>query len=141
MKYEIALERHYPHPIDAVWEGLTTNEAISEWLMETRDFNAEPGHRFEMTCIDDEGRTDTYRCQVLAIEPPRRMVWSWVLAGQEARGHTEVEFRLQETEAGTTVVLEHRGDRDRAMIEHFRSGWPGKLKTLAQVLDRRAADN
>ncbi|MDX1406256.1 MAG: SRPBCC domain-containing protein [Woeseiaceae bacterium] len=136
MKFEIALERVYPHPIDEVWAGLTTSEAISEWLMETNNFVAQVGHRFEMRCLDDHGHEDVYRCEVLDLEPPTRMRWSWVLRGNEDRGHTEVEFRLEPADAGTRLTLWHRGDRDKEMLERFRLGWPDKLEQLAGLLDR-----
>jgi hypothetical protein len=64
------------------------------------------------------------------------MVWSWVLAGSEDKGVTEVEFKLQATDTGTTVTLIHRGDRDPEMLERFKAGWPHKLDQLARVLNR-----
>lgn len=137
MKFEVILERHYPHSITDVWDGLATNEAISEWLMETNNFKAEAGHRFEMTCVDDVGNLDVYRCKVLQVDPPNLMLWSWVLAGNEERGQTEVEFRLTATDTGTRVQLLHRGDRDEEMLKRFKTGWPDKLDRLAEMLDRR----
>ena len=138
MKFKIELERHYPHPITDVWEGITTNEGISDWLLETNNFKAEAGHRFDMTCVNDDGSLDFYRCQVLEIDPPHRMVWSWLLAGEESESLTEVEFRLEATDTGTTVTLIHRGDRDKATIDRFKSGWPFKLERLAETLAERA---
>ena len=137
MKFEVVIERHYPHPISAVWDGIATNEAISEWLMETNNFKAEAGHRFEMTCVNDAGQMDLYRCKVLQVDPPNLMVWSWVLAGNEDKSLTEVEFRLTAMDTGTRVQLLHRGDRDMEMLERFKAGWPAKLDRLTEVLDRR----
>jgi len=137
MKFEVSVERKYPHPISAVWKGLTTNEAISEWLLKTTNFEPTVGHHFQMTCIDNTGHLDIYRCQVLTVEPPHRMVWSWVLEGNEEQGLTEVEFQLKATDTGTTVTLFHRGDRDKGMLERFKSGWPHKLDRLADGLDGR----
>ena len=139
MRFEIEIERVYPHAINDVWAAITTNEGISEWLLETTSFKPEVGHRFEMTCKNDDGSIDVYRCQVLAIEPPHRMLWSWVLAGKEDQGLTEVEYRLETTGTGTHVTLLHRGDRDQATIDRFKSGWQLKLDLLAQTLNERAA--
>ena len=137
MKFEVEVARHYPHAIADVWDAITTNEGVSDWLLETNDFEAEIGHHFEMTCLDDAGNLDVYRCQVLEIDPPNRMVWSWILAGKEDEGLTEVEFRLTATDTGTRVRLLHRGDRDQATIDRFKSGWPYKLDRLAETLVRR----
>jgi uncharacterized protein YndB with AHSA1/START domain len=136
MKFEVEIEREYPHDVAQVWKALTTNEGISDWLLETDNFQAEVGHRFEMTCVNKDGSKDVYRCQILEIDPPHRMLWSWVLAGKEAEGLTEVEFRLRATNTGTVVTLIHRGDRDQATIDGFKSGWPYKLDRLAEILGR-----
>lgn len=136
MKFELKVERHYPHTVAEVWDGLTTNEGISDWLMETSNFRPEAGHRFEMSCLDDAGHLDVYRSEVLELDPPHRMVWSWVLAGEEDTGTSEVEFRLVPTDTGTTVTLIHRGDLDQAAIDRFKSGWQPKLDQLAETLIR-----
>lgn len=136
MKFEVAVTRQYPHPIEKVWEGLTSQAAISDWLMRARGFVAEAGRRFEMSCTNEDGDEDIYRCEVLELDPPRRMRWSWVLVGHEARGSTEVEFRLKSKGDGTEVTVFHRGDRDKEMLERFRSGWPAKLDQLAETLSR-----
>jgi len=137
MKFEVEVERHYPHSIREVWDGLTTNAALSDWLLETTNFQPEVGHRFEMTCLDNDGHLDVYRCQVLDLDPPNRMVWSWVIAGNEDQGLTEVEFRLTALDTGTRLQLLHRGDRDKAMLDRFKAGWPYKLDQLEEVLGRR----
>lgn len=134
MKFEVTLTETYHHPIEVVWAGLTSAKSLSVWLMETENFVAADGHRFELTCVDDSGHRDTYRCRILALEPPRRMVWSWVLSGNEEMGATEVEFRLEPTDSGTKLTLTHRGDRDRDMLERFKEGWPVKLRDLGDVL-------
>lgn len=136
MKFEVAVTRYYPHSMEKVWKGLISEAAISEWLMPARGFVAEDGCRFEMSCKNEDGETDTYCCEVLELDPPKRMRWSWVLAGNEAQGLTEVEFRLKPKGDGTEVTVFHRGDRDREMLERFKSGWPTKLDQLAETLFR-----
>jgi uncharacterized protein YndB with AHSA1/START domain len=133
MKFEISFERVYPHPIEKVWSGLTDRSAVGEWLMET-DFEPEAGRSFRMRCDRPDGGTDVFLCQVLALEPPTRMVWSWVLEGREAEGVTRVEFRLAEVQGGTRLTVVHSGDRDPATIEQFKGGWPVKLEQLAAAL-------
>ena len=137
MKFEVNLERYYPHTVAEVWDGLTTNEGISDWLMETSNFKPRAGHRFEMTCLDEAGNVDVYRCQVLELDPPHHLVWSWVMAGKEKGNKAEVEFRLSATDTGTTVLLSHRGDLDQVTIDRFKSGWESKLDLLAETLVQR----
>lgn len=139
MKFAISFERVYPHPIDNVWRGLTERGALGEWLM-TTDFVPEEGRSFRMWCEREDGQTDVYLCKVLVLEPPHRMVWSWVLEGREKDGDTRVEFRLTEVEDGTVLVIEHSGDRDPETIERFKGGWPVKLEQLATALGSVAAE-
>lgn len=136
MKFDISFERTYPHPPETVWSALTDAGALGAWLMET-DFVAEEGRAFRMWCEGADGGTDLYHCRVLALEPPRRMVWSWLLAGREAAGETEVEFTLEPAPEGSRLIVRHSGDRDQETIERFKGGWPVKLDQLGRALEAR----
>lgn len=133
MKFSIELSETYPHPRDEVWRALTDAGALGQWLMET-DFVPENGRAFTMWCDDGAGGRDVYRCRLLEIEPPQRMLWSWLLEGASSQPPTTVEFRLEEVDGGTRVTVVHSGDRDEATIERFRSGWPWKLAQLGATL-------
>lgn len=137
MKFNIAFDRVYPHSLEKVWHAVTDRKALGAWLMET-DFMPQVGHEFQMWCDDGEGGRDRYLCKVLEIEPPHRMLWSWVLDGQQGDGETTVEFFLDEVAEGTRLTVRHRGDRDADTVEKFKSGWPYKLEQLATVLGCRA---
>jgi len=137
MKFELKFERFYPYPVAQVWDGLTSNEALSEWLMDTSGFKAEIGQAFEMTCADRDGQLDVYRCRVVEVEAPFRMRWSWVLLGREHEGSMDVEFLLEAAGDGTTVRVFHRGDANKSFIDDFGSGWPGKLDALQAIVRRR----
>ena len=133
MKFDISVERIFPHTPEKVWRALTDAQALGQWLMET-DFEPEPGTAFKMWCDDGDGGTDVYHCRLLSFEPPRRMVWSWVLQGREEDGETIVEFRIEAIDSGTRVVVTHSGDREPDMIERFKGGWAVKLDQLESVL-------
>ena len=135
MKFEIAFERDYSHPLESVWRALTDSEALGQWLMAT-DFVPEEGRSFQMWCKNPDGVTDRYLCKLLTIEPPVRMLWSWTLDGRQSEGETLVEFELTEIAEGTRLTVRHSGDRDPATIDAFKSGWPHKLAVLGSVLER-----
>jgi len=136
MRFQLELQRTFPHAIEKVWQALTDAEALGEWLMRT-DFVPEVGHEFRMWCDDGQGGTDCYLCQVLALEAPRRMLWSWVLDGRQSEGATTVEFVLEEVAAGTRLKLRHAGDRDEDTVKRFEAGWPAKLDALGTLLGAR----
>lgn len=133
MKFDVAFERIYPHPIDEVWKALTDPALLGEWLMET-DFMPVVGQEFSMWCDDGEGGTDHYSCKVLACDTPHSMRWSWVVDGSHHLGATEVEFRLEETDTGTHLTIRHSGDRDQKVIDAFKGGWPWKMNKLGDLL-------
>lgn len=133
MKFQIGFERVYPHSVEKVWQSLIEPAALGQWLMET-DFKPEKGRAFTMWCDDGEGGTDVYHCRLLEYEPPRRMLWSWVVDGAAAQGETLVEFRVAPADGGTRLTIVHSGDRTKEIVEKFKGGWPAKLAALASVL-------
>ena len=138
MKFELSFERVYPQPHDAVWRALTDPTALGEWLMET-DFAPEIGRQFEMWCDDGVGGRDTYVCTLLEYEPPNRMLWSWVLDGQQSQGDTYVEFKVEPVPQGTKVSITHKGDRDRQTVDKFEGGWPHKMDQLGLIVSKAAS--
>lgn len=135
MNFDLDFERVFPQPVEAVWKALTEAPALSAWLNPTTDFQPLPGHVFHMHCSDESGHEDVYRCQVLELEPPRFMAWSWLLEGPEPQEPTRVEFHLETVGGGTRLRVRHSGDRAPEVAERFRSGWPAKLEELASRLD------
>lgn len=133
MKFDIVFERVYSHSLESVWRALTDPVALGQWLMKT-DFIPEESRSFQMWCENPDGGTDRYLCKVLVIDPPVRMLWSWMIDGRQSEGETLVEFKLVEVVDGTRLTVRHSGDRDRATIEAFKTGWPHKLTTLDSVL-------
>jgi uncharacterized protein YndB with AHSA1/START domain len=98
MKLDVRLEELLPHPVEAVWGVLTDAAAISDWLMVTNDFEPRVGAHFRMKRqhLSADGWV---RAEVLELEPPRRMVWSWSV--DEVSPPTRVAFEL------TTEALAH----------------------------------
>lgn len=133
MKFDIAFERVYPHPVEKVWRALTAPGALGQWLMET-DFVAEEGRSFQMSCQNPQGETDRYLCKVITLDPPSRMLWSWVLDGRRDEGEMMIEITLEEVPEGTHLTIRHSGDSEPGIIEAFKGGWPDKLSDLEALL-------
>ena len=98
-------EVEYPHPIELVWKALTDREAISSWLMQT-DFSPEVGRKFTFNDPKAEGWSGVVDCEVLALDEPNRLSYSWSSSGIV----TTVTFRLDSTaDGGTNVRVEQTG--------------------------------
>jgi uncharacterized protein YndB with AHSA1/START domain len=128
MKLDILLVEDFPHPVEKVWRALTDPDALSVWLMEN-DFEPRVGKRFILRGreIPPRGR-GWIECEVLEIEQPYRMLWSWVHNDSDAA--TRVEFRLDPVQDGTRLTLSHTGEIDPEIGSRLRQGWPGKLGDL-----------
>ena len=132
MKLELLFEEIYPHPVEKVWRALTDSAAIASWLM-ANDFEPRAGKHFTLIGAPVPGGRALIECEVIEIEPPRRMVWSWqnIDGGQPTR----VEFRLEAVEGGTRLNLSHTGDVDPSRRSRLAAGWPTKLEQLGAHLN------
>jgi uncharacterized protein YndB with AHSA1/START domain len=134
----LVVERDMPHPPEKIWRALTQGPLIAEWLMQN-DFQPIVGHRFNFraTPIPSlwNGVTD---CEVLVVEPHRRLVYSWNASGDQAPDglKTIVTWTLTAHRRGTHVRMEQSGfrPRDDAGYRAMGGGWPrilGKLEDVA----------
>ncbi len=127
MKRNLSFEATYPHAPEKVWRALTEREAISQWLMEN-DFEARVGHRFQFRAKPQPGWSGIVSGEVLVVEPPRRLVYSWKTESID----TIVAFTLEPVPTGTRLTLVHDGfDGFKAVMISYilGSGWKGIVNT------------
>ncbi|MBV8357641.1 MAG: SRPBCC domain-containing protein [Deltaproteobacteria bacterium] len=134
MKLNVLLVEDFPHPMEKVWRALTDPDALRVWLMDN-DFEPRAGKRFILRGRRvPPGSRGWHECEVLEIEPPCRMVWSWII--NEGDTPTRVEFRLEEIGPGTRLTLSHTGEVDPITRSRLTEGWPEKLAELDALLSR-----
>ena len=109
----IRVQRRYDHPIERVWDAVTTPEGLAEW------FPAPVRFEGDVADFGDE------KGKVLAFEPPHRLAFTW--------GDDQLEFELRTEGNGTVFVLTHTFS-DRAGAASFASGWENCLQVLSLVL-------
>lgn len=137
MKATITHEFQLSQPPARVWRALTTREAMARWLM-PNDFEARLGHRFTFRRepIPAIGFDGVIHCEVLVLQPPERLEFSWKGGGLD----TVVRFHLSPSGSGTRVAFEHAGfdleqPAGRFAYEGMKNGWV----RLGEALDREAA--
>lgn len=115
---EISISR----PVERVWEVLTGEASLPQWLG-AMDYRPEVGTTFFMQQDPERkarGDTDGATwCDVLLLEPPNRFNFSWYVPGTP---QTSVEISLTpDGHGGTAVRLMHEGwdDFEREAIEDF----------------------
>ena len=124
----LVVERVMPHPPEKIWRALTEGPLIEQWLMKN-DFQPIVGHRFKLTA--DWG---TVECEVRAIEPNRKLSYTWAVFGLDS----VVTWRLAPNGQGTGLRLEQSGFRpdQQRFHEGAKAGLPQFLAKLEQVVAR-----
>ena len=137
MQRSIKKRVRYRHPPDRVWKALTTREALAVWLM-PNDFEPRVGHEFNFRTDPAPGFDGIVHCEVLELDEPRRMVWSW----RGGNIDTRVTFELRPTAQGTELAFEMSGFEGAGAILTsliLQSGFGTMYeKLLPQVLERYA---
>jgi uncharacterized protein YndB with AHSA1/START domain len=127
MARDLNFEVTYPHPPEKVWRALTDPRAIAQWLMEN-DFEAKVGHKFQFHAAPRPGWDGVVHCEVLEVDPPRRLVYSWKGGPLDTR----VSWVLEPTADGTRLRLDHtgfRGLRGWMISRMLGKGWSSKILT------------
>ena len=91
---EVTREIVFPVGPDQVWEALTEPEQLEEWFASEVELDPREGGEGVFRWGDGEER----RATVLVAKPNERLVLDWDEEG-------EVEFTLEEVEAGTRLVV------------------------------------
>lgn len=100
----IRIERHYAHPPEKVWHALTDRELLGQWLM-PNDFEPRVGHRFTFTTEPAPGFDGVVRCEVLRVEAPCELSFTWVGGPID----TVVTFTLEPADGGTRFRMQQAG--------------------------------
>jgi uncharacterized protein YndB with AHSA1/START domain len=107
----VVIEREMPHPPQKVWRALTQSALIEEWLLKN-DFEPVVGRRFTLRAPPMPQWSGVIDCEVLAVEPPARLAYSWNV-GEDGPGamRTVVTLTLTPTPGGTHLRMEQSGFR------------------------------
>jgi uncharacterized protein YndB with AHSA1/START domain len=134
----IEVDQFLSRPPEQVWQALTDPALLARWLM-PNDFRPAVGHQFTFRTepVPEHGFDGTVHCQVLDLDPPRLLRFSW-------RGgtlDTVVSWRLVPEGAGTRLLITHDGFDDadpaqRLTMGIMGGGWRGHLvERLSALLD------
>jgi uncharacterized protein YndB with AHSA1/START domain len=117
-------------PPEVVFAHLVTPERMVTWMGQHAELDPRPGGGF---AVDINGAL--VRGEYLEVDPPRRVVVSWGMAGAQdlPPGSSRVEFTLIRTATGTTLNLAHTRLPETRMSTHGE-GWTHYLDRLRVVL-------
>lgn len=141
MKDIISKEKFYPHPIQDVWNAISTAEQISAWFIKA-DFKAQAGYDYSFTheVIKPDGEkqcTDIFGTVIVA-SPVHHLSYTWIVDGAT---ETTVDWYLEEAQGGTSLKLVHSGisnypseEISLNMFESFSGGWDNCLNELEKYM-------
>ncbi|MGP8001674.1 MAG: SRPBCC family protein [Streptosporangiaceae bacterium] len=130
------------HPVERVWDALTSAEGLGGWFGTSAEVDLRPGG--EAVVSWDESTRVRLRIQV--VEPPHRFAWSWGIDGlpEGDPRQTYVEFTLRPIPAGTRLDVVESGFAqlpDDLLDRAYRGnqdGWTRELGELVSYLDAAA---
>jgi len=133
MDLNVSIREVYPHPIEKVWEAVSTQQGLEAWLMKN-DFEPRVGHQCQFRFCDptDQNQERLVYVTVLEMNPPRHMAWSWRNEGEPEP--TRVTFTLREVADGTELHLTQTGSVSKGLFDELQEGWPKKLVSLHSAL-------
>jgi uncharacterized protein YndB with AHSA1/START domain len=136
----IVVEYDLPHAPAKVWRALTEPALLAVWLMQN-DMVAEVGRHFTFKAPPIGEWDGVVQCQVLEVEAPKRLVYSWRGGSGNSRLDTVVHWTLEASATGTRLKLEHAGflPMNRMAFEAMSKGWGGKVAArISEVLQQAA---
>jgi uncharacterized protein YndB with AHSA1/START domain len=113
-------------PPEAVFPYFTDPRLMVTWIGERAELDAQPGGTF---AVDFGGVVA--RGAYLAVEPPRRVVFTWGIPGDATfpPGTSTVEVMLAADDGDTIVTLTHRDLPAEHEPSHLE-GWERRLGAL-----------
>lgn len=140
---QVRFERTFTVPPEDLWSALTEPGRVARWLGRlSGDLHVGGAFRLDMADAgSDDPASDRATGDVLACEPPTRLLVSWRFPGEEP---SEVEVRVQAPvdgpvdghRDGAVLVLEHRR-LSRGGARGYGAGWHTFLDHLGLLLSGR----
>jgi uncharacterized protein YndB with AHSA1/START domain len=138
----LEMERLIPAPPERVFEYWTEPELVAKWFgpgdfdVPSSQLDLRPGGKWRTTIRSPEGKLRTVSGVYSAIEPPRRLVFTWAWDDDEGlRGHeTQVTVTLEPTPGGTRLRLVQEDFQSREVRDLHNGGWGSSLNKLQRAL-------
>jgi uncharacterized protein YndB with AHSA1/START domain len=142
----LSVERLIAAPRHDVWRALTEADLYAQWMgpagstTTVEALEARPGGRLAFNVRLPDGPEFSLGGTYIEVDPPRRVVHTWTMAGDESL--TTVQVDLHEEGGQTRLVLTHTGFADQGDMDQNDAGWRHQLDRLEDALasDGRQGD-
>ena len=135
---DLTINRTLAFPVERVWGAMTDPAALAAWFWPQRfsptaEVDLRVGGRYR---IDGPAVGMAVSGEYVAVEPPRRLVFTWLWDGETEE--TLVTVDLTATETGTELSLRHERFADAEAAKSHAQGWDDCLDRLPEWLARPA---
>lgn len=127
---DLTIDRTLAFPVERVWRAMTDPAALTAWFWPQRfdpgvEVDLRVGGRYR---IDGPAVGMAVSGEYVAVEPPHRLVFTWVWDGEDAE--TLVTVELTPTPDGTRLFLRHERFVDDEAAKSHAQGWDDCLDRL-----------
>ncbi|WP_324754117.1 SRPBCC domain-containing protein [Roseovarius sp. Pro17] len=138
----LTLERTFPHPPEHVFSYLTEPKNLLKWWrpesMSMKEHNLDfsrPGP-WSSTLINAEGGLHKMSGNVVAVDPPRSVefTWGWHDDADQRGAESRVRFEVHPAKGGSLFRLIHSGLPSDESAQNHGKGWTSTLKKLERLL-------
>jgi uncharacterized protein YndB with AHSA1/START domain len=137
----LVLRRTLKAPPERVFRAWTEPEHLARWFgpagftCPLHEIDARPGGAYRIVMRSPEGSLHTVTGIYTAVEPPRRLAFTWGWEHDGERGHeSAVEVALSAHPEGTELVLTHRRHESVEARDRHAEGWASCLGKLEAYL-------
>ena len=146
---EIVMTREFDAPIELVFDVLTKPEHVRKWFapfeceMKECSIDLRVGGSYHQVFVTEDGTECSFRGTYLEVEPPTRIVETWLFEGwPDAEAVESIELR--ETD-GVTTLTHRLAFRDQAGRDHMtkfdgqEASWDNMEDYLRTLVDPEGA--
>ena len=128
---------YFAAPLEKVWEGFVSAEANriifmgAEFAVDLR-----PGGLMTYSGPGPDGKPMTYvRCQILEVEQPKRLRYSFAMGESEKTSRVTLELTPETEAIKVAVTHDEWKPEDQKTYTECADGWPRILSRLKTLLE------
>jgi uncharacterized protein YndB with AHSA1/START domain len=140
------VSRRFDAPAERVFDAWLTRSMIDQWMFgpAVRDeeivrLSIDPrvGGTFSFV-VDRQGEEIDHIGRYLEIDRPRRLVFTWAVAGERTGSRVVIEIATDGSGAGCELILTHEMHPDWAdFVSRAEEAWAEMLEALAGVVEKK----
>jgi uncharacterized protein YndB with AHSA1/START domain len=133
----LVVRRTVRAPIARVFEAWTRAESVAMWWGPSpvrcsgAEIDLRVGGRYRIGNVFPDGRELWIEGEFDVVDPPHRLVYSWIVGSAPAE---RVTVRFEELDSATEIIIAHEKIADDSTRDGHQRGWEGCLDGLAEWL-------